>query len=293
MGLYEAILARRSVRRYERRALDASAQAQVREAVAAVQPLVPENRFEVLYHDVAPGENLVQALGAYGRIVTPPHYLVPYLMPDSGRASSVLDWTDLGFRAQQIVVRLTQAGIASCYVGCLPREGAARSYFRLPENARVGASVVYGYAGVRPGDRWIDSTVRRAVGATRKLPPEQLFHDGSFEQASLPPPELASLIEAARAAPSADNAQPWRFLWHEGQLYLYLKKKSWRYGLGGTQNYRWYDGGICMANVSLAMGALGVEGRWSLVGIDLDTAPPCPDELELLAVLSFLTVPGE
>jgi nitroreductase len=94
------------------------------------------------------------------------------------------------------------------------------------------------------------------------------------------------LIEAARSAPSADNAQPWRFLWYEDRLYLYLKKKNWRYGLGGTQAYRWYDGGICMANVSLAMEAFKSKGRWTLVGKP-DGAPACPDELEPLAVLQL------
>lgn len=287
MELYEAILARRSVRRYERRALDASAQAQVKEAVSAVRPLVDANQFYVLYHDVAPGEDLVQALGAYGRMVTPPHYLVPYLLSEPGRPSSTLDLTDLGFRGQQIAVRLAQAGIGSCYVGCLSHEDAARSYFGLPEGARVGASLVYGYAGTRRSDRLIDTTVRGAIGATRKLPTEQLFYDGTFDRPSAPPEEWVRLIEAGRSAPSADNAQPWRFLWHAGMLYLYLKRKSWRYGMGGTQDYRWYDGGICMANVSLAMEALGLEGRWALAGVQREAVPACPEELELLAVLSL------
>lgn len=285
IDLYQAILARRSVRRFEQKALDVDGRRQVDAAVAAARPLVAGNRFEVLYHDVAPGENLVEALGAYGRMVTPPHYLVPYLLPEPGRSSGVLDLTDLGYRVQQIVVRLAQAGIGSCYVGCLPREEAARARFGLPEGARVGAALVYGYPGTGRRDRVIDATVRRAVGATRKLPPERLFYEGGFEQPSAPPADWAPLIEAACAAPSADNAQPWRFLRHKGQLVLYLKQKNWRYGLGGTQVYRWYDGGICMANVTLALEALAIEGQWALVAGQEGAAPACPDELEPLAVL--------
>jgi hypothetical protein len=144
---------------------------------------------------------------------------------------------------------------------------------------------VYGYASVRTGDRLVNETMRRAIGAARKLPPERLFYDRSFERPSVPPKEAAALIEAARAAPSADNAQPWRFLWHEGRLYLYLKRKSLRYRLGGTQDYRWYDGGLCMANVSLAMEALALDGHWSLVDVGGEIVPPCPDALEPLAVL--------
>jgi hypothetical protein len=287
MELHEAILARRSVRRYEARPLDEEGRSQVEAAVAAVRPLVAGDRFEVLYHDVAPGEDLVQALGAYGRIVTPPHYLVPYLLPSPGRERGVLELTGVGYCAQQIAVRLAQAGIGSCYVGCLPREEAARAGFGLPDGARLGAALVYGYESAGRRDRLINATVRRAVGATRKLAPEQLFYEGTFARASAPSPDLSPLLEAARAAPSADNAQPWRFLWREPQLYLYLKRKNWRYGLGGTQVYRWYDGGICMANVSLALEALGIAGRWSLVAGQEDAAPACPDALEPLAVLSL------
>jgi hypothetical protein len=68
---------------------------------------------------------------------------------------------------------------------------------------------------------------------------------------------------------------------------LYLKRKNWRYGLGGTQAYRWYDGGICMANVSLAMEALGIAGQWTLVDGVEGAVPVCPDELEALALLRF------
>jgi nitroreductase len=144
---------------------------------------------------------------------------------------------------------------------------------------------VYGYEGAGRRDRLVNTTMRRAVGATRKVSVKQLFYDGSFDRVAAPPEELLPLIEAGRAAPSADNAQPWRFLWVEGQLYLYLKKKSWRYGLGGTQDYRWYDGGLCMANLSLAMEALGLEGSWTLAEAYHDPVPACPDELEPLAVL--------
>jgi nitroreductase len=281
MDLYVAILARRSVRRYDRRPLDGETLARVREIAAEVRPLAPlaaENRFQVLFRDVAPGENLVETLGAYGRIVSPPHLLVPYL------SGSVHPLTDLGYRAQQIVVRLTALGLGSCYVGCLSREEEARASYGLEADARLGAAVVYGYPATGRGNRMVNATVRRLVGATHKKPAERLFFDGAWGRPAAPPPELADLIEAARHAPSADNAQPWRFLWRDGALYLYVLHSSWRYRVGGTQDYRLHDGGICMANVSLAMEALGVAGQWAMLGED-DPALACPAELEPLAML--------
>jgi nitroreductase len=275
-ALYAAILARRSVRQYDGEPLDGETLARVREIADDVQPLVPGAELGVLFRDVGPDENLAEVLGAYGRIVSPPHLLVPYL---DGPTAHL---TDVGYRAQQIVVRLTALGLGTCYIGCLPWEERAREYFGLGEDVRLGATVIYGHPAAGRGRRTLDAAMRRLAGATNKRPAEQSFYDGGWDHPSAPPPELADLIEAAGHAPSADNAQPWRFLWRDGALYLYVVRSSWRYRLGGTQDYRFYDGGICMANVLLAMEALGMRGQWALVeGI----APGCPDEVQPLAVL--------
>jgi nitroreductase len=285
-ALYAAILSRRSVRQYEHDPLDEETLARVREIAGNVLPLDRgppgrDVRFNVLFRDVQPGENLVEVLGGYGRIVSPPHLLVPYL------AGPGAHLTDLGYRAQQIVVRLTALGLGSCYIGCLAREGQARTFYGLEEGARLGATVIYGHPPPGRGRRAFNAAIRRLVGATSKRPAEQFFYDGAFDRPQGPPAELADLVEAARHAPSADNAQPWRFLWRDGALYLYVVRLSWRYRVGGSQDYRFYDGGICMANVALAMEALGVEGQWTLLDGPEPDAPDCPGELQPLAVLRF------
>jgi nitroreductase len=281
--LYAAILARRSVRQYEQSSLNREMLARVREAVDAVQPLASGSDFDVLFRDISPGENLVETLGAYGRIVSPPHMLVPYL---AGEAAHL---TDLGYRVQQIVIQLTVLGLGSCYIGCLPWEDQARARFGLSESVRLGATVVYGRPAKGRSKRAFNAAVRRLVGATNKRPAEQSFYDTTWERPTAPPAGLADLVEAARHAPSADNAQPWRFLWRDGLLHLYVVRSSWRYRIGGSQDYRFYDGGICMANILLAMQALGMTGQWELLEDGrsdlLGCTPGCPDELQPLAVL--------
>jgi hypothetical protein len=283
--LYAALLTRRSVRQYDRTLLDGETLARVREIEGTVRPLAPGAEFRVLYRDVAPGENLVEALGAYGRLVSPPHLLVPYLIGahrNAAHRNACALLSDLGYRAQQIVVRLTVLGLGSCYVGCLPWEERTRAYFGLEEGVCLGATVVYGRPAPGRGGRAFNAAMRRLAGATNKRPADQFFYDTAWSRPSAPPPELADLIEAARHAPSAANAQPWRFLWRDGLLYLYVVRSSWRHRIGGSQDYRFYDGGICMANVALAMEALGIVGRWELVE---GGAPECPEDLQPLAVL--------
>jgi nitroreductase len=267
------------VRRYDRARLDEDTLAQVRQIVSGARPLIPDNRFQALLRDASADEDLVSSLGGYGRIVTPPHYLVPTMTGER----YLLE--DLGYRTEQIAVRLTVLGIGSCYIGSLGREAAVRSRFALPEDARIGAFLVFGLPSATWGGRAVNTLIRAAAGATSKLPAESLFFRDGFDNPALPPPELAPLIEAARHAPSAVNAQPWRFLWQDGRLHLFVKRHNPRYGRGAPAAYRLFDGGICMANVTLALEALGIEGQWVTYEGREREVPAHPASLQPMATL--------
>jgi len=285
--LYESILARRSVRRYDKRPLDETVLAQVQEIVSSVKPLIPGNHFEVLMQDVSPGQDLVTALGGYGRLVSPPHYLVPYA---TGKKHLL---EDLGYRVQQIAVRLTALGIGSCYIGSLGREAAVQALFGLPKEARIGAFLAFGWPSEALGGRLFNTLVRAAAGATNKMPVERIFFQDTFETPAQPPAAFAPLIEAARNAPSAVNAQPWRFLWHGERLYLFVKRNNPKYGGGDRAEYRLYDGGICMANVALALEALEMEGEWRMLSRDSANLPDHPANLQPLATLVMASGSGK
>lgn len=278
-ALYRAILARRSVRRYDPTPLTEEALGQVRALLAEVVPLAPENRCQLRLFDVSSGSDLVRALGGYGRVVNPPHYILPY-----GSGERLL-LADLGFRAEQVAVRLAALGLGSCFIGCLGREEAVRAHFSLPAEARAAAFLVFGRPSAAAGARAFNAAMRASTGATRKLPAERIFFSDTFAHPATPPDDLAPLIEAARRAPSAVDAQPWRFLWHDGRLHLFVKRRNPRYGLGATREYNLHDGGVCMANVSLALAALGRAGRWLLYDGTEATAPEHPAGLAPLARL--------
>ncbi len=279
--LYQAILARRSVRRYEKSPLDATLLAQVQEIIAGVKPLVPDNRFEVLTKDTLPGEDLATILGGYSRIVSPPHYLAPYTIGERHTLE------DQGYRTEQIAVRLTALGIGTCYVGSLKQEAAVRARFELPEGARIGAFLALGWPSKTLGGQLFNTLVRAGAGAARKLPTRRIFFRDSFDTPAEPAAKIAPLIEAARHSPSAYNAQPWRFLWHDERLHLFTKRKDPRYGTGATAHYRLYDGGICMANVALALEALGLKGDWRMITEGKASLPNHPANLQPMAALEL------
>lgn len=279
--LYQAILARRSVRRYERTPLPQAQLARVCEAIAAVRPLIAANDYRVLLRDLPAASDLTAALGAYGHIANPPHVLVPYVLGDRHPL------VELGFRTEQIAVRLTALGLGSCFMGCLGREAAVRARFELPPSARIVALLVFGRPSGATAARAVNRLVREITGATRKLPADRIFFDGDFSRPAAPPPDLAPLIEAARQAPSAVDAQPWRFLWRGGVLHLFVKRWNPRYGPGQSQNYRLHDGGACMGNVALALEALGRRGSWTVYEGNEPDLPEHPESLVPLARLEL------
>lgn len=279
--LYEAILVRHSVRRYDKEPLDEATLVQAWDIIAGVLPLVPENDCEILMRDVAAGQDLVRILGAYGRLVNPPHYLVPYMLGEE----HVLE--DLGYRAEQIAIRLTALGIGTCYIGALRREDEVRSRFDMPEGARIGAFLIFGRPSASLGGRAVNRLMRVGAGATSKLPVERLFFKDSLDNPASPPTEIAQLIEAARHAPSAVNAQPWRFLWHDGLLYLFVTRNNRNYGTGPSEHYCFHDGGIAMANVTLAMEALRMKGGWKPLAGTEPHIPKHPENLHPLAKLEM------
>jgi nitroreductase len=279
LDLYEAILARRSVRRYEKEPLDESTLSQVRQIISGVEPLVPENQFQVILRDAPPGTDLVSDLGAYGRMVNPPHYLVPHVL-GQGHALE-----DAGYRVEQMSVRLAAMGLGSCFIGALRREDKVRARHTLPEAARIGAFLIFGRPSTSLGGRATNRLLRSAAGANRKLAATDLYFEGNFENPATPSGRMAPLIEAARHAPSAVNAQPWRLLWVDESLYISVTTDNRRYGRGPQQEYRLYDGGAAMANIALAMEALNLNGRWQLVEKAGPHLPEHPMNLQPLAKL--------
>jgi hypothetical protein len=113
-----------------------------------------------------------------------------------------------------------------------------------------------------------------------------LFHHGSFDHPTYPPEDLLPILSAAQSSPSAVNAQPWRFLWHEGELHIFVKRYNQKYGIGPGQAYRYYDGGICLANIKLALNTQELEGEWILPDQGYDI-PSHPSTLEPLAKWVF------
>lgn len=277
--LHLAVLRRVSVRRYQDRALARSDLEAAQLAVDGCLPLASDNRLTVQAHELNRTDNPASVPGAYGHIINAPHALFPYIV---GQTAPLVD---IGYRVQQVVVRMAALGLGTCYVGVLAIQPDVRQRYDVPAEAHVAAMVVMGYPSRTTAGRGFNKALKLASGATNKIPASQLYFRDTYESPSEPPLEISPLIEAGRRAPSAVNAQPWRFL-HEtaaDRLWVLVKRQNARYGPAMFQDYRYHDGGVCMANIGFAAAALGIGLTWRLAASAGEAPFDCPPDLETLA----------
>ena len=209
-SLYTQILTRRSIRRYEPRPLSADDLARLQVILDNLQSLDRNLVMKIKLYNLDKDLNLVDLVGAYGHLVSPPHMLVP-VVPAVDHTL-----TEQGYRLQQVCIHLLALGIGSCFVGSLGRQKELQQKLDLPDDNLSGALLALGYPAQSFTGGTFNLLVRRAAGSHQRLSVEKLFFNDSFSNPSLPPDSLSNFIEAGRASPSAVNAQPWRFLWKSG-----------------------------------------------------------------------------
>ncbi|UCG42840.1 MAG: hypothetical protein JSU73_13435 [candidate division WOR-3 bacterium] len=272
--LFDAIVGRRSVRRYADRTVPEQTRRQIAEFAMKVRPLVPENRFS---YSVLPiernggngpsrSEELSLVMGGYGKLVSARHLLLPRIQGDA----HVLE--DFGYRVEQLVVELTRLGLGSCYIGALGHEAEALDRLGSLPGERIPAVVVFGYPSTATAGKGFNRMIRSAIGADRRLRFDRFVFASSFNN----PAELGlfqeKVMDALRHAPSAGNSRPWRVVIHGDLAYFCVAQNTPYYRM--TRAVRWgyhlVDAGIGMANVSLAVAALGREAQWELVGDRLE-----------------------
>jgi nitroreductase len=256
---YTTILTRKSVRSYDQHSFNPADMARVELILKNTNPLIPGSKFSVLFKSREKGEDLVSILGAYGRFISPPYYLLPF---EIGEEQS---FVDLGYQTEQIAVQLWSKGIGSCFIGCLSRQEKVRMDFHLPDNARMAAFLAIGYPSEKFGIDSISKGAKSILGIRNRLALEDICYRDSFQHKFEPEGKWQAILEAARMSPSAVNAQPWRFLFRGNDLFIFSSQDHRKYLLPENRFYTLHDCGICMANMTMAMDSLGHQGKWSLL----------------------------
>ena len=131
------------------------------------------------------------------------------------------DILGLGWTTELLVLKATELGLGSCWLGGTFRHGRFSKAAKLRPGERLAIVIALGLEaeGAREG-----MIRRRVQGGTRKAWPE-IFFDGAFERPIAGPADLARLslaptwadaLEGLRLSPSASNKQPWALVKTQG-----------------------------------------------------------------------------
>ena len=220
----------------------------------------------------------LRGLGTYGMIQNPAAFVAVV----KGTGCDILG---LGWTTELLVLKATELGLGSCWLGGTFRHGRFSKAAKLRPGERLAIVIALGLEaeGAREG-----MIRRRVQGGTRKAWPE-IFFDGAFERPIAGPADLARLslaptwadaLEGLRLSPSASNKQPWALVKTQGGWELYLRRDKGYY----PRLARWLgmidmqtnDMGIAMAHLALEARERALPGKWAIEGvpIDLDSLQP-------------------
>jgi nitroreductase len=261
--LMQALFSRYSLRSFDSSPLDEKTLGTIEEMVHRTEPLLPTNTMGIsLLRHMSSNERSA-AMGVFNPHIQPPHLLVTWI------AGGDHPYTDLGYRVEQAAVQLHRMGIGSCFVGTLGREQSINDQFNLPPQSVTGAILAIGKPAIKVA----------ANKPQKRLALEKIAFINNFSTSLSDIKRLAPILEAARVSPSATNAQPWRLLWKEPYLFLFVTSKKLANILSSEyKKYCLYDGGICMANIAMTLQAFNMPARWEILSSSSPTLPEHPQE---------------
>lgn len=189
-------------------------------------------------------------VGSYGLVQNAPHLLVGILPTESDGAR-----IDLGFVLEKVVLEATRLGLGTCWITGTYDADKAGDAAALEPGEVAAAVCALGHPTEEGYGRLHNRIIRRLAGGHRRKPLSDIVFSQRWGEPWSPEdadPALVSVLKHARLAPSAKNAQPWRFIVETGRITLAVVKP------------RFIDAGIVMAHVTLASRAAEREGQWEL-----------------------------
>ena len=270
----QLIRQRTSWRSYQPRPLDPNAQEALQTFLEqqATGPLGARMRFTLV---AASGDHRdeLRGLGTYGFIRNPAGFVVGAAEP------SAVSLEDFGFVMERMILRATDLGLGSCWLGGSFKRSSFAARIEAREDEQVPAVFSVGHPGGKRGA--LDRMVRWGAGSRRRRPWGELFFHGtlhsalSAEQAG----PHAGALEMLRLAPSASNRQPWRVLKEpDRETFHFLLRRERKY----NRNLRMLkladlprvDLGIAMCHFELSSREAGLEGGWDILPESLELELP-------------------
>jgi nitroreductase len=260
----ETIRARMSVRTYSTEAIEPGKLDLLQQACGSVgkAPFGEAARFKVLDR---PFERDAQVKVSNYGLQKNPRYFFAGAIEASDTALE-----GYGYLLEQLVLRATELGLGTCWMGYFNRDFFAD--FELAQDKLFPATCVVGVPAERP--RLQDKVIRSAIKADARKDWKELFFRGAFgvPLSKADAGVYAEPLEMLRLAPSSGNTQPWRVVKEAGAdvYHFYLKKVKQSYYAAGMHNI---DVGIAMSHLELTARERGLDGRWVVADPGMPSVP--------------------
>ena len=269
--VFELIKERYSCRSFDGKAIDGDTLLALRVFVESqgAGPFGTRPKFGLIAA-LADDASMLKGLGTYGFIKNASAFLVGA----ANRSAEAL--IDFGYMAELAVLKATELGLGSCWLGGTfnrSRFATAVGLDGRADDTPTGQTVVCVIAlGNFPVD--IDPRIgfiRERVGGAHRKPAAALWFGGSLGSPLAGSPFIfdEQLLEAVRLAPSASNKQPWRLvITPESRIdlpraHLYLQRTP-GYGTGLISKFvklpdiQMVDMGIALSHLALVARAKGM-----------------------------------
>lgn len=271
---FQKILSRKSVRRYKPEYLDRDQLMDLQGFISRINSYREGIQLSFEVRNFYDDPSIAAVVGPYGKMMSPPHVLVPYL------ENAIGDYSDLGYLVQQVVLKLWMDGIGSCYIGCIHRQKKVLQALGVEETSRIAAFLFFGKPSEDQSLRLYRKVSKLLTRSEERRDLEELFVNQSREVDAGIEGTFSKVIEAGRYSPSAVNAQPWRFLIHGGELIIFAKRRKIGRVYDMNHDYALHDTGICMANIRIAAEMLGrsiqwlpVKNKWNEIDLPQELVP--------------------
>jgi hypothetical protein len=272
----DLIRSRTSVRRFTGELVTGKARQELARCCQGVQtgPFGGACHFQLIDNRIAGGDH-GERLGTYGIIRGARTYL-------AGATESIRHGLeDFGYLFELLVLKATDLGLGSCWLGgSFTRSRFAKTMDLREEQIIPAVSPI----GIPTKQRsMVDRVIRWGAGSRKRKSWGELFYDcGTAAPLSQDKAGgFATALEMVRLAPSASNRQPWRCIKAGDTIHFYLQRSP-GYGAGTSIDLQRIDMGIAMAHFDLAMEATGAGGGWRVSdsAISEGASHRCPDALK-------------
>jgi nitroreductase len=266
----ESIRARYSVRTYDGTPLSSDEERALRQSFAEAVPgpfgstprFILASRDEV--EEPATGSPTAKGrvrIGTYGMIAGPRAFIAGVV------AKRPFACVDFGYCLEGIVLRATELGLGTCWIGGVFGRGAIARALDAAADEFVPATSPVGHAAKKPSLR--DRFVRNSARADLRKAPSELFFlagPGGELEPLVEAKAWAEVLEAVRLGPSASNKQPWRLVLDKrggGEtLHLVMHEDVGYNNMLGEVKLQELDMGIAMRHVEVAAVEFGIRGAW-------------------------------